>query len=898
MLRSSLFSLSLILCVSSTFATEQPTSVSAKNSPLFEAQVRPILKTHCFQCHGEEQKLEAKLDLRLARLIAKGGESGPAIVAGNHDKSLLWERIAANEMPPGEKKLSEKERRIIAAWIDAGAKTARAEPEAISDDEVTEEERSFWSFQPIRSPPVPSVRQRERLRTPVDAFLLARLENENVSFSDEADAVTLARRTAFDLLGLPPTPEEVDEFVADREPGAYERLIDRLLESPHYGERWARHWLDIAGYADSDGFGEKDLERKWAFKYRDWLIRAINSDRPWDEMIREQLAGDELLLSLTADGKAAVKGKAPVQYRGLTAQKADMLIATGFLRMGPDGTGDAAVNQDIARNECMAETIKIVSSSLLGLTVGCAQCHSHRYDPISHVDYHRMRAIFEPALDWKEWRTPNARLISLWTAEQNEVAAKCDAEIKRLEKERADKYEELAETVRERGMADLSDELKQKLREAFKTPIAKRTQDQKQILADHPKANVGVNLVDRNAKTEHTAITTKYAKLINDQRATRPVDDYAHCLTEVPGKIPPTFLFLRGEFAQPKQEVVPGELAVLCSANRDSQNVDGVTNIPVNDPALPTSGRRLAYARHLTSGQHPLVARVFVNRIWMHHFGRGLVATPGDFGRLGEPPTHPELLDWLADEFMRTGWSLKKLHRLLMTSTAYRQSSRRRSELDAVDPDNRLLGRMSIRRLEAETVRDAMLAVSSELTTKLFGAPIPVTPDETGQIIVGVDTRDTAGRPTGKKVPLNGEEFRRSLYISVRRTMPLAMLETFDAATLAPNCAIRTPSTVAPQSLMLMNNDFTSDQSDALADRVAREAGSVPAAQARLAWRLTLAREPSDPQIHSAVAFLTEHAEQFASQPVDKKNPVTPTQRALSSFCQALLISNGFLYVD
>lgn len=233
-----------------------------------------------------------------------------------------------------------------------------------------------------------------------------------------------------------------------------------------------------------------------------------------------------------------------------------------------------------------------------------------------------------------------------------------------------------------------------------------------------------------------------------------------------------------------------------------------------------------------------------------------------------------------------------------MTSTAYRQSSRRRPELDAVDPDNRLLGRMSIRRLEAETVRDAMLVASGQLTAKLLGSPIPVTPDESGQIIVGVDTRDTAGRPTGKKVPLNGEEFRRSVYITVRRSMPLAMLETFDAATLAPNCAIRTPSTVAPQSLMLMNNEFASDQAEALADRVAREAGSVPAAQARLAWRLTLAREPTDAQVQSAVAFLTEHAEQFATQPTDKKNPITPAQRALSSFCQALLISNGFLYVD
>jgi mono/diheme cytochrome c family protein len=932
-----LLPLILLLCPAATFA-EKPQPMAANASPLFESHVRPIFKTHCVQCHGEDEKQEAKLDLRLARLIAKGGESGPAIVSGKHVESLLWKRIASNEMPPGDKKLSDKERRVIASWIDAGAKTARPEPEAISDDDVTDEERSFWSFQPIRRPAIPVIEShKSNIKNPIDAFLIARLQAEHFSFSEEADPVTLIRRAYFDLLGLPPMPEEVDEFLADREPDAYERLIDRLLESPHYGERWARHWLDVAGYADSNGVSEKDLERKWAFKYRDWLVRAINADRPWDELIREQLAGDELILAEAADvirsaseaehstgsdrPDASQNKPRPKPslarasgYKNLTAEQADKLIATGFLRMGPDGTGDAAVNQDIASNECIAETIKIVSTSLLGLTVGCAQCHSHRYDPISHVDYYRMRAIFEPALDWKNWRGPTSRLVSLWTAEQTELVAKCDAEIKRLEKERADKIEELAANFREKNMEGLPDELKEKIREAFKTPIAKRTAEQKQLLADHPKAAVGVNLIDRNLKDEHKGIMDQYANLVAEQRAIRPADNFAHCLTEVPGKIPPTFLFCRGEFAQPKQEVAPGELAVLCSTYRDrqgvgtsSENGESLPNgrgtevspkIPLDDPSLPTSGRRLAYARWLTSGQHPLVARVFVNRIWMHHFGRGLVGSPGDFGHLGEKPSHPELLDWLAEEFTHSGWSLKKLHRLLMTSTVYRQSSRRRSELDAVDSDNRLLGRMSIRRLEAEIVRDAMLAASDQLTAKLYGAPIPVTPDETGQIIVGVDTRDTAGRPTGKQVPLHGEEFRRSVYITVRRTMPLAMLETFDAAMLAPNCAIRTPSTVAPQSLMLMNNEFVADQSEALANRVAREAGSVPAAQARLAWRLTLAREPSDAQVESAVAFLTEHTEQFAAQPLDKKNPIPPAQRALSSYCQALLISNGFLYVD
>ncbi len=341
MIRSCLSLLIVWLFLAAAIAEEVPSAKTVGNVVLFESHVRPILKTNCFPCHGEEEKREAKLDLRLARLIAAGGESGPAIIAGKHSESLLWKRIVSNEMPPGEKKLSNKERQLIAEWIDGGAKTARPEPEAISDDDVTDEERSFWSFQPVRRSVVPAVKSVDRVRTPIDAFLLARLEREGLSFSVEADAVTLIRRASFDLLGLPPTPDEVDEFLADREPGAFERLIDRLFESPHYGERWARHWLDVAGYADSDGVSEKDLERKWAFKYRDWLIRSLNADRPWDELLREQLAGDELLTP---------------PYRGLTAEQADKLVATGFLRMGPDGTGDGAVNQDIARNECVRQS--------------------------------------------------------------------------------------------------------------------------------------------------------------------------------------------------------------------------------------------------------------------------------------------------------------------------------------------------------------------------------------------------------------------------------------------------------------------------------------------------------------------------------------------------------------
>lgn len=858
---------------------EAPAPVAERPSSLtFESHVRSLLKAQCFHCHGDEEAKEANLDLRLVRWMHRGGDSGPALVAGKPEESLLYQRVAAGEMPPGERKLSSQELELLRKWIEQGAATARPEPESLADDGFTPEERSFWSFQPIRLPQLPRVVAAEQLSSAIDTFLLTRLETQSLAFSPEADRATLLRRVTIDLRGLPPTPEELDQFMGDGEPDAWERLLDRLLATPAYGERWARHWLDVAGYADSDGYNEQDAERKYAYKYRDYVIRAFLNDRPWSELIQEQLAGDELLTP---------------PFTNLSPDQAERLVATGFLRMGPDGTANAGADTKAAANDCLTETIKIVSSSLLGLSVGCAQCHNHRYDPIPQQDYYRMRALFEPAYDWTNWRRPANRLISLWTDAQRQQAAECDAEIKRLEQERLSKYEALIDELREKEIASLPAEVQEQIRVAAKTPAAKRTDEQKKLLADHPKANIPVGLLDRNAPKEHKAITAEYAQRIDEVKARRPGDDFALALSEVPGRIPPTYVFYRGEINQPREEVAPGELAILGS-------VDATTaTIPKDDEALPTSGRRLAYARHLTSGQHPLVPRVLMNRVWLHHFGRGIVGTPADFGQLGEPPTHPELLDWLAHEFVQGGWTLKRMHRQMLTSTAYRQSSVRRPDHDAVDPENHWLGRMNVRRLDAELVRDALLRTSGQLVEKLYGPPVPVTPDETGIVVVGVDTRDSAGRPTGKKVPLFGEEFRRSVYVQVRRSMALSMLETFDGATLAPNCVARTPSTVATQSLLLMNNEFVVEQSAELARRLRREAGSEPREQVRLGWRLAFGREPTGAQVDDALSFLAAQAvliEQAAAP--DPKAKIVPHERALEHYCHALLSSNRFLYIE
>ncbi|MSR56165.1 MAG: DUF1549 domain-containing protein [Planctomycetaceae bacterium] len=843
----------------------------------FETDVRPLLKAHCFQCHGEEEELKGGFDARLARSLVKGGDSGPAVVVGDHAQSLVYERVAAGEMPPGKKKLSPRELDLLAKWIDGGALTVRPEPETLAaGDTFTEEERSHWSFQPIQRLPLPAVQQAETIRSPIDAWLLSRLESRGLSFGPPADRRTLIRRLSFDLVGLPPTPVAVDRFVADPAPDAYERVVDELLASPAYGERWARHWLDIAGYADSDGYTEHDAERKSAYRYRDYVIRAFNNDKPWDQFLVEQLAGDELLTP---------------PYANLNPDEADRLIATGFLRMGPDGTAAPGVDQNAARNDVIAETVKIVSTSVLGLTVGCAQCHQHRYDPIAHADYYRMRALFEPAYDWKNWRAPNQRLVSLWSDETRRQADAVEKELTEVTQRRHAELDGIVAAAFERELAKLPVEIQPQAKAVRETPADKRTPEQQQLIKDYPFLNVDRGSVYLYLPDRLEPFNKTWDELTETIRKTRPADENVMCLTEIPGQVPATQLFSRGDFNQPRQEIGPGELAVL--------NSSGLT-IVGDDPQVPTTGRRLAYARHLTSGRHPLTARVLVNRFWLHHFGRGLVATPADFGALGERPSHPELLDWLADDFTRGGWQLKRWQRMIVTSAAYRQSARRRDELEAVDPDNRLLGRMPVRRLEAETIRDSLLALGGRLTPTWYGPPVPVAPDDVGQIVVAIDTRDSAGRPTGKVVPLGADEFRRSLYVQVRRSQPLGVLEPFDAPLMTPNCELRTSSTVAPQSLLLMNGPFMAQQADALATRILREAGSEPAAQVERAWRLVFCRLPTDAELTGGVAFLNDQS--AGVRGAIAKDPtavaVDPSRAALANLCQALVSSNGFLYVD
>jgi mono/diheme cytochrome c family protein len=833
-------------------------------SSVFERDVRPILKAHCWHCHGEEAELKGGLDTRLVRLLQKGGESGSSLIPGDHGGSLLYQRVASGEMPPREKKVSPEELKTLAAWIDSGAKTIRPEPENLPvGDVITEEDRQHWAFQPMIAPAVPEIRHSELVRTPIDAFLLAKLEEKGLSYSPEADRETLIRRVTFDLTGLPPTVEAIDKFVADPSPEAWSSLVEDLLNSPAYGERWGRHWLDVAGYADSDGYNETDAERPWAWKYRDYIVRSLNADKPWNQFIVEQLAGDELLTP---------------PYENLSPEQADALTATGFLRMIPDGTAAGGPDVMMARNDVIAEAIKVTSTSLLGLTVGCAQCHEHRYDPISQTDYYRLRAIFEPAYDPNNWRVPSNRLISMWSEETRKSAATVDTELAEVQKKRTEELDGIVKDTFERELQKLPADQQPLARAARDTAADKRTPEQQQLIKEYPFLNVDRGSVYLYLPDRLTGFNKKWDDLTAETKKKRPADDYVMCLNEVPGQIPVTKLFARGDIQQPRQDIAPGELSVLSS---------DPSLIPADDPAIPTSGRRLAYAKHLTNGQHPLVARVLVSRFWMHHFGQGLVSTVGDFGVKGEKPSHPELLDWLARDFMDQGWTLKRLHRLILNSTAYRQVSTRRPDLDSIDGDNRLLGRMNVRRLEAEVVRDSMLALSGKLVQKQGGKPAPVSPDDVGQIVVAIDTRDSAGRPSGKVEPLGDEEFRRSIYVQVRRSMPLGVLEPFDMPRMAPNCERRPYSTASPQALMMMNNPFVIQQAEALAARI-RSTATEPAGQVQLAWKLVFGRTGNENDIATGVEFLAT------------KTDATPeaANASLNHFCQALLSANGFLYVD
>jgi hypothetical protein len=694
------------------------------------------------------------------------------------------------------------------------------------------------------------------------------------------------RRVYFDLIGLPPTPEEVEAYLKDSRPDAYERMVDRLLASPQYGERWAKYWLDSAGYADSHGKIDRDTVRPYAWRYRDYVIRSLNADKPYDRFLMEQIAGDELF-----DYRAA---------KMLTPEQRDDLIATGFLRTAADDTDEAVLNLVPYRTSVLADEVSIFSSAVMGLTMECARCHSHKYDPIPQRDYYRFMAILQAAYDPYDWRVSNNVTYAggegqvelplqfqrfILDASDPEFAdikaynAPIRAEIARLEAALDAKTALLSKQIREEKLSKFPESLRADVKKAFDDPEAKRTPLEKYLVQKfEPSLKVERKEVEERFK-DFKEETIKARKNIQEIKARLKPEPKIQALFDTGGEPSPTYVLRRGDYRNPAARVMPG----VPSALRD-----GIEPYRIVKPSwtTDTTGRRLALARWLVQPNHPLTARVMVNRIWLHHFGAGLVATPGNFGKTGAPPSHPELLDWLATEFVRHGWSLKAMHRLILTSTAYRQSSIAQPAQLESDPDDVLLSRFPLRRLDAEAIRDGILKVTGRLDPRQFGPADEVELTPEGEVI-------SKGTSVG---------FRRSIYLLQRRSMPLTLLELFDAPRMDPNCLVRARSTVPTQALQLWNSDMLREDSRYFAGRVMEKVGDDIDKQVDQVYLTALSRWPKadEKQLgRQALTDLTKYwLEHLGKEVPAEPRPARARWLALANYCHTILNSAEFVYVD
>jgi mono/diheme cytochrome c family protein len=737
-------------------------------SEFFEKHVRPVLAERCYSCHGPKlQRGGLRLDSRQALL--RGGDSGPAIVPGKPEASLLLRAVRRQgdvKMPPKEKnRLEDAAVAALAEWVRQGAPWP-ADAKLARTSSAAEARPRHWAFQPVRRPPVPNPRNDKQAENPVDAFLLDKLGAKGLSLSPEAGRRTLIRRLTFDLLGLPPAPEEVEAFVGDNQPGAYERLVERLLASPAYGERWGRHWLDVARYADTKGYVFQEERRfPYSYTYRDYVIAAFNADLPYQRFILEQLAADRLPLG--------------DDHRPLAAM--------GFLTLGRRFLNNT--------HDIIDDRIDVVSRGLMGLTVGCARCHDHKYDPIPMRDYYSLYGVFASSREPEE-----LPLVE----RPDPTRGKTPFELELEKRQRAlDEY--LAKELKAAGVSG-----NLPFREALRK-------------LDRDKRNRAQELKRR----------------VEQWRVNHPGGPArAMALVDAPQPFNPQ-VFLRGN-PNTRGVAVPRQFLEVLDPDRK--------------PFTAGSGR-LELARAIADPKNPLTARVMVNRVWMHHFGKGLVVTPGDFGTRGEPPTHPELLDWLADEFVRSGWSVKRLHRLIVLSAAYRQASDERPEGQAIDPENTLLWRMNRRRLEFEPLRDAMLAAAGTLDRRMGGPGVDVT------------------KPPYPPV--------RSVYAFIERQNLPGVFRTFDLASPDVSTPRRHATTVPPQALFLMNSPFVQAEAKALAARA--DVAGQPDDRARVErlHRLVYGRGAEPEELALGLAYV---------------GGVEPGR--WERYAQVLLMANEFAFVD
>jgi hypothetical protein len=794
----------------------------------FEEKVRPVLAQNCFKCHGEEkQKGDLRLDVQEGLLA--GGESGPAIVPGKPKESLLLDAVnyASLEMPP-DGKLSESEIEILTTWVKIGAPWPKEHGGAGPGlrkvrDKISAEDRQYWAFQPVRRAPLPDVANDAWSRGPIDRFLLARMQQELLTPAPEADRGTLIRRVSFDLTGLPPAPAEIAEFKNDHSPDAYERLVDRLLARPQHGEQWSRHWLDLVRYAESDGY-KQDEYRPQAWRYRDYVIRSLNQDKPYPLFIREQLAGDEM-----------------------ETQSPESLVATGYLRLGiyEYNQRDVKGQWSIILNDITDVTADV----FLGMGMSCARCHDHKFDPILQKDYFALQAFFTPMMQRDD-------VPVCLPSEREEYQKKLAA----WEMRAADILKELAELERQPLKNAATSQLGRFPDDVV--PIlfkddAERTPYEKQIFA----------LAFRQAKDEQDKID--FTKKLTGEKKDRWVElkDQLKELGDRP-EPPPTAMTVSdvGPEAPPTMvpgkpklgEVLPAIPTVLCTPSTDGGDVAVAAPMPAAplSTGLQSTGRRTALANWLGDEANPLTPRVLANRLWQHHFAKGLCESPSDFGRLGQPPSHPELLDWLAKDFVEQGWNWKYLHRQMVTSAAYRQQSFGPdiAKSAKLDPFNRFVARMPVRRLSAEQIRDSSLAVGGELNLSVGGPAV------------------------------EAAKSRRSVYVKVRRNTRDPLLDVFDVADGLSTMPTRNVTTTPIQALLMVNGSWMISRAKAASTAVKGLGIKEQDKQVVALYTQVLGREPDEGERTAAAKFL--------SQKQDGK------EMTLADLAHVLLNSNEFVYVD
>ena len=778
----------------------------------FEKKVRPLLAKNCVSCHNDEAKMSG-LSLASRESAMLGGGRGSAVIPGQPDQSLMIQavrRVGELKMPPGGP-LESHEVAALTEWVRTGAVWG-----VEAGEQAERAGRSHWAFQPVNRAKPPAVNADEWVQNAIDRFVLARLEEKQVRPSPEASRRTLIRRVSLDLIGLPPTPEEIAGFLADTEPGAYERLVNRLLDSPHYGERWGRHWLDIARYADSNGYSIDSTRSMW--RYRDWVINALNDDMPFDRFVTEQLAGDLL--------------PSPTQ---------DQLVATGFHRNTMINE-EGGIDFEQYRVEAVVDRVSTTGAAFLGLTVGCARCHDHKFDPISQKDFYQLYAFFnnvdergESSVEQGDKRT----LDPILEFGEPEDFAGRDAvrhQISILEKELEAYEKELEKKLAswEHGLStEERSEIAPHIREILETPPEQRVSLQKGVL-------------DRFFASQDPARQARRDGL-RALREAEPKLETALIMRELP-QPREAFVHVSGDFTRKGDPVRPGTPAVL--------------------PDLPgaETASRLDLARWLVSPENPLTARVTVNRMWQRYFGLGLVETENDFGSQGTPPSHSQLLDWLASEFVRRDWSMKAMHRLIVTSATYRQSSAARPELSEVDPGNRLLARQNRLRLEAEIIRDAALSASGLLTRKV-GGPSVFPPQPAGSGLFTQVNREW-------KTDEGPNRYRRGLYTFFRRSAAYPGLAMFDAPNAQSTTTRRNRSNTPLQALTLLNDQTQAEFSRALAEVTLKQGGETRAERIRYAFERCLARAPEPEEEARLRTFLARMLDDFRTHPEQTREVV------------------------